>query len=425
MLVMEAESELRAEVLAEEIVDRYRSMMRSKAGLLEMIGEFDRRGLAQECGASSTATWLMRRLGISESSAHEYVYVARQLLNFPYLAEMFAAGNLSYSALRLLLKYLTPENEVELVEKGMELGHNGLECALAGREKAGDDKPKKEYYLRMAKEDDGDLTLWARLNHVDGDAFCAALKIGHLAFAASEEELSSLIGEDGYVDPAKLDALIKAKEEEEEKMQAKKDVSGFGLPTGRAMVHALMGMVNAVRSQPQSKLRAPGAQVSVMATLDGRAYLPNNAGVASEGLANLVANALVRLDTVDDRGLIINAGRSTRLATDGQIRSLLAMWGGQCAMPGCTHTRFMEFHHMQEWANGGLTDMDNLIPLCSACHSLVTEGYAEITRHGDEIVFDFGDGSRYVSYNHSLPVRNDSYVMPKVEKRGCADSFAS
>jgi len=64
-------------------------------------------------------------------------------------------------------------------------------------------------------------------------------------------------------------------------------------------------------------------------------YLPNNAGVASEGLANLVANALVRLDTVDGRGLIINAGRSTRLATDGQIRSLLAMWGGQSAMPGC------------------------------------------------------------------------------------------
>ena len=69
--------------------------------------------------------------------------------------------------------------------------------------------------------------------------------------------------------------------------------------------------------------------------------------------------------------------------------------------------------------------ISNLIPLCSACHSLVTEGYAEITRHGDEIVFDFGDGSRYVSYNHSLPVRNDSYVMPKAEKRGCADSFAS
>ena len=69
--------------------------------------------------------------------------------------------------------------------------------------------------------------------------------------------------------------------------------------------------------------------------------------------------------------------------------------------------------------------ISNLIPLCSSCHSLVTEGYAQITRHGDEIVFDFGDGSRYVSYNHSLPVRNDSYVVPEVEKRGCADNFAS
>lgn len=425
MLVMEAQSELGIEALAEGIVDQYRSMMRSKSGLLEMIGEFDRRSLAEECGASSTATWLMRRLGLSESTAHEYVFVARQLQNFPYLAEMFAAGNLSYSALRLLLKYLTPANEVELVEMGMELGHNGLECALAGREKADEGEPKPDYYLRVNKDENGDLKIWGRLNPVDGENFCAGLKIGHLSFAADEEELGGIVGEDGYVDPSKLDALIKEKEEEEEKLQAKKDVSGFGLPTGRAMVHALMGMVNTIRSKPQSKLRAPGAQVSVMATLDGRAYLPNNAGAASKGLVNLVANAMVRLDTVDDRGMIINAGRSTRLATDGQIRSLLAMWAGQCAMPGCTHTRFMEFHHMEEWANGGLTDMDNLIPLCSACHSLVTEGYAQTTRHGDEIVFDFGDGSRYVSYNHSLPVRNDSYVMPEVEKRGCADSFAS
>ena len=425
MLEMRDETELGHGELAEDIVYAYRSMMRSKSGLLEMIGEFDRRDLAEKCGSSSTATWLMRRLGLSESSAHEYVHVARQLQNFPYLAEMFAAGNVSYSALRLALKYLTPENEVEIVEKAMQLGHNGLACALAGRGKNSAEGANRDFYLRVKRDEDGCLRFWGRVNPVDGESFCAALKIGHLSFAAGEEELNGIVGEDGYVEQEKLDALVRSKEEEEEKVQAKKDVSGFGLPTGRAMVHALMGMVNTIRSKPQSKLRAPGAQVSVMATLDGRAYLPNNAGAASEGLANLVANALVRLDTVDDRGMIINAGRSTRLATDGQIRSLLAMWAGQCAMPGCTHTRFMEFHHMEEWANGGLTDMDNLIPLCSACHSLVTEGFAQTTRHGDEIVFDFGDGSRYVSYNHSLPVRNDSYVMPEVEKRGCADSFAS
>lgn len=425
MALLEMEEELNRFILAEDIVSEYVSLMRSKARLLRMIGEFDRRNLAEECGASSTATWLMRRLGMSESTAHEHVNVARQLENFPYLAKMFEAGNLSYSALRLLLKYLTPENEIELVKMGMELGYAGLECALAGREKPGEEKETKDCYLRVKKDEEGYLKFWGRLNPVDGESFCAALKIGHLAFAATGDELAELVGEDGYVDAEELSALMRSKEEEEEKRKARKDISGFGLPTGRAMVHSLMGMVNMVRSKPKSTLRAPGAQVSVMMTVDGRAYLPNNAGASSKGLENLVANALVRLDSVDTRGMIINAGRSSRLATDGQIRSLLAMWGGQCAIPGCTHTRFMEFHHMEEWANGGLTDMDNLIPLCSACHSLVTEGYAQVTRNGNEIVFDFGDGSRYVSYNHSLPVRNDDYEVRKAEDRGCTDSFAS
>lgn len=425
MALLEMEEELNRVILVEDIVSEYVSLMRSKARLLRMIGEFDRRNLAEECGASSTATWLMRRLGMSESTAHEHVHVARQLENFPYLAKMFEAGNLSYSALRLLLKYLTPENEIELVKMGMELGYAGLECALAGREKPGEEKETKDCYLRVKKDEEGYLKFWGRLNPVDGESFCAALKIGHLAFAATGDELAELVGEDGYVDAEELSALMRSKEEEEEKRQARKDVSGFGLPTGRAMVHSLMGMVNMVRSKPKSTFRAPGAQVSVMMTVDGRAYLPNNAGASSKGLENLVANALVRLDTVDNRGMIINAGRSSRLATDGQIRSLLAMWGGQCAMPGCTHTRFMEFHHMEEWSNGGLTDMDNLIPLCSACHSLVTEGYAQVVRHGNEIVFDFGDGSRYVSYNHSLPVRNDEYEVLKTEDRGWSDNFAS
>lgn len=425
MALLEMEEDLNRLILAEDIVSEYVSLMRSKARLLRMIGEFDRRDLAEECGSSSTATWLMRRLGMSESTAHEHVHVARQLDNFPYLSRMFAAGNLSYSAVRLLLKYLTPENEIELVKMGMELGYAGLECALAGREKPGEQNGNKDCYLRVKKDEEGYLKFWARLNPVDGESFCAALKIGHLAFAATEDEFAELVGEDGDVDARKIDALIHSKEEEEEKRQARKDVSGFGLPTGRAMVHSLMGMVNMVRSNPKTSLRAPGAHVSVMMTVDGRAYLPNNAGASSKGLENLVANALARLDTVDNRGMIINAGRSSRLATDGQIRSLLAMWGGQCAMPGCTHTRFMEFHHIQEWANGGLTDMDNLIPLCSACHSLVTEGYAQIARQGNEIVFDFGDGSRYVSYNHSLPVRNDDYELRKVEDRGWSDNFAS
>ena len=160
-------------------------------------------------------------------------------------------------------------------------------------------------------------------------------------------------------------------------------------------------------------------------TVDGNAYLPNNAGAPSTALENIVSNALMKLNIVDRHGQVLNVGRASRLATDKQVKALMAMWGGQCAMPGCIHRRFMEIHHIREWADGGMTDLDNLLPLCSGCHSLVTDGYARIQRDGHNIVFDFGDGSRYVSYSHSLPVREDDYeCMPVPEDGGDGDSFA-
>lgn len=65
-------------------------------------------------------------------------------------------------------------------------------------------------------------------------------------------------------------------------------------------------------------------------------------------MANVIANATVRFDTVDETGLILNSSRSRRLAFNAQINALMVMWGGQCAAPGCTHTRFIEVHHVKE-----------------------------------------------------------------------------
>ena len=53
----------------------------------------------------------------------------------------------------------------------------------------------------------------------------------------------------------------------------------------------------------------------------------------------------------------------------------------------------------------GHTDLENLLPLFSACHSLVTDGYLRIVREASHLHFIYGDGSRYVSVNHSLPRR--------------------
>ncbi len=397
-----------AVALSQEIESAHRAITQNKASLLSAIQMFDSLELANECGARTTAQFLIRRLGVSASTAHEYVSVAHRLAPFTYLQEQFSTGAINYSVVRLLLKYLTPENERELVELALRLGYHELEVALAGKQpqdnEDGEDDP--DYYLRLHTRENGDVAFHGNLNAADGTAFIAALKLGEIAYCDLDTILEGLDSEvDGEVDLARERA-----EEVEETLPARETVSGYGLPVGRMLVQALMGIVHMARTRPKSTLTTPGAHVNILASPDGRGYMPNNVGAPSKAIANLLANANVRFSTVDSAGLILNTGRQTRLATAAQVNALMAMWGGQCAAPGCTHTRFIEIHHIEDWATGGLTDLANLLPLCSACHSLVTEGYLQTLKDDADIHFVYRDGTRYVSENYSMPRRRDGAV---------------
>ena len=403
--------------LSQEIESAFRAITQNKASLLSAIQTFDSLELANECGARTTAQFLIRRLGVSASTAHEYVSVAHRLAPFTYLQEHFSTGAINYSVVRLLLKYLTPENERELVELALRLGYHELEVALAGKQPQdnadGNDDP--DYYLRLHTRENGDVAFHGNLNAADGAAFIAALKLGEIAYCDLDTILEGLDSEvDGEVDLARERA-----EEVEETLPARKTVSGYGLPVGRMLVQALMGIVHMARTRPKSTLTTPGAHVNILASPDGRGYMPNNVGAPSKAIANLLANANVRFSTVDSAGLILNTGRQTRLATAAQVNALMAMWGGQCAAPGCTHTRFIEIHHIEDWATGGLTDLANLIPLCSACHSLATEGYLQTLKDDADIHFVYRDGNRYVSENYSMPRRRDGAVTMEE----CGGSF--
>ncbi len=48
----------------------------------------------------------------------------------------------------------------------------------------------------------------------------------------------------------------------------------------------------------------------------------------------------------------------------------------RCAFPSCTHTRFLDAHHIEHWVDGGATELDNLVLLCRRHHTFVHEyGY--------------------------------------------------
>ena len=67
----------------------------------------------------------------------------------------------------------------------------------------------------------------------------------------------------------------------------------------------------------------------------------------------------------------LNLGRTTRLVNRAQRRALRGLYRG-CAIPGCTvaYDR-CKLHHLIWWRNGGATDLDNLLPLCSKHHDKI------------------------------------------------------
>jgi len=55
-------------------------------------------------------------------------------------------------------------------------------------------------------------------------------------------------------------------------------------------------------------------------------------------------------------------------------RRVLARDGYRCRAPGCTHTHFLEVHHLKPRTAGGSNQAENLVTLCSSCHRVAHEG---------------------------------------------------
>ena len=88
----------------------------------------------------------------------------------------------------------------------------------------------------------------------------------------------------------------------------------------------------------------------------------------------------------DGKGSVLNIGRRSRIVPPS-IKRALDIRDGGCRFPGCGCTRYVDAHHIEHWADGGETCLNNLITLCRFHHRQLHQGEFTITPDGYEFIF--------------------------------------
>jgi hypothetical protein len=79
---------------------------------------------------------------------------------------------------------------------------------------------------------------------------------------------------------------------------------------------------------------------------------------------------------------VLDVGRTRRLVTPAIWKALVAR-DQHCRFPHCTRPPLMTHaHHVEHWADGGATSLENLVLLCGHHHRVVHQGPWEVRRRG-------------------------------------------
>jgi hypothetical protein len=124
---------------------------------------------------------------------------------------------------------------------------------------------------------------------------------------------------------------------------------------------------------------------------EDRCHLDDGPAITPATLALIGCTATISTMLHDLSGAIIDVGHRTRKVPPALRRALRERDRGRCQYPGCDSRR-TDAHHIRHWANGGMTNLANLVSLCGRHHHLVHDkghiiavtgaGFAFYTRDG-------------------------------------------
>jgi uncharacterized protein DUF222/HNH endonuclease len=261
----------------------------------------------------------------------------RALRSLPKLTAAFATGEVSLDKLRAITKVATASDEdvwleVARVASGAQLIRicREFERALSPDET---EKLEAERGVDFSQRSDGLVTITARLLPEEAEIVSAALEKVQRERPAAEGRSWDQRDADAFVDTFRRELSAQ-------------DGSGDA-PIVRIVVH-----VDEAANRCRGRFR-----------------------LSLAGARELACDGEVQ-HQVEREGVPIDLGRARRVVSPQLARALRARDGG-CLVPGCGRTK-VHAHHVVHWAQGGKTNLDNLVSLCSFHHHLLHRGAIRI-----------------------------------------------
>jgi hypothetical protein len=331
---------------------------------LTLVAEYDRRQGWVDGACLSCAHWLNFKCGVALGAAREKVRVAHALVGLPKISAAMARGELSYSKVRAITRIASAEIEdyllsialhgtaehVERLVRGFRRAKEAEELSREARQQAGRG-------LSYHFDDDGSLVVKARL-----PAEVGALLIKALTAAVDEIPTPDV--------PAGTSAVNQRPDEwgDQPASFSARRADAIAVLAQSFLKHGAQSLSGGERHQIVVHVDAETLRDSTA----GRCEIEHGPALPAETVRRLGCDCSVVMLVENPEGEPLNVGRKTRSIPPALRRALKSRDQG-CRFPGCTHTRYVDAHHVQHWAHGGETKASNLVSLCSFHHHKVHE----------------------------------------------------
>jgi hypothetical protein len=357
---------------------------------LVLLADFDaRRGWASwEMG--SCAQWLSWKCQMSSGTAREHVRVARALRDLPVIRARFAAGRLSYAKVRALTRIAAPATEAGLAELAGPMTANQLErFARAHRRvtRADDAGARVRRRLTWRVEEDGSLSGAFRLPPLQGAVLLKALRAACAELAGQAGDLRGDVSAETRASPETPAADTQAVRTSSdladglvavaESFLAGKVAGADDAEVYQVVVHAGTDALTEPAAPAGVSAETPAAPARVPGDPadPARCHVGDGPAISVSTAQMLACTAALSWMTHGDAGAVLALGRRRRRPSSAIRRAARERDHCRCRFPGC-ESRRADLHHIQHWASGGRTDLDNLISLCPWHHKVVHDrGY--------------------------------------------------